>query len=384
MILLLVLLVSSFYLSYQPNLKAQSGSNIVNIPITFHGYSLLLRDSNGSFCVYDGADGAPPDQANAVQADLISQISGTYSGFSYWSAVVIWAIKLPRDLHVQGTVNVRAFISSTFKLSGFFSGGGYGMGLVDIDENNNLVQQFITQGPESIGSNPFTQTPTQYSVNTNVDYVFKAGHALGFAVGLGATAQGFTSTVYFGSSDRNSGASLPIVDSTEFDSFTLGGQSVVVASNSAISNCQFDSASGTIRFTAQLINYTNGFCNVSIPKALMQSPFTITSGSKTYAPTLTENSTYYQLYFTHTRSAIPIQITGTTGGSPTASFPPGSPTASPAGATPPSDSSSSTTSPATKPTPTPVIPEYSVVAVLVVLFATGVFLVLNKKRRLNR
>ena len=270
---------------------------------------------NNSFYAYDGADGAAPTSANAVQANLEAQIAGQRDDWNYWSAIIMWMVKLQSDLHVQGTVNMKAYISSKFKLSGFFSGGGYGMGLVDIDENNLEVKEFITEGPLSIGSNPFTETPTQYSIDTNVDYVFKKGHSIGFTLGLGATTQGFSATVYFGSQDRNSGATLPVEDVAESHNFTAdyNGSThyIAVVSNSAISNCQFDSSTRCIQFTAQGINYTTGYCDVWIPKTLMQAPFTVTSGLQPITATLTENSTYFHLYFTHARSSNPIQITGT-------------------------------------------------------------------------
>jgi hypothetical protein len=412
-IILIVLLASCSLLNDQPNLKAQSSPNIVNVPLTFHDYSLILRDPNGSFCVYDGADGASPVQANAVQTNLVSQISGTYSGFRYWSADIIWATKLTRDLHVQGTVNVRVFISSTFPLSGFFSGGGYAMGLVDIDQNNNEIQEFITQGPQSIGSNPFTQTPTQYSINTNVDYIFKSGHSIGFAIGLGATTQGFTATVYFDSADKNSGATLPIQDTQESYTFNANynglNQNIVVVSNSAISNYQYDSTKTSIQFVANLINYTNGYCNVYIPKTLMQTPFTITSNAHTITPTLTQNSTHYQLYFTHIRNPNPIQIAGTAISStatPTASStsePTGTPTTSPnptatgpETSTQPTNTAEATTHPtassspsaSTKPTITPAIlpniSEYSFIAFIIAIIIIAVFVgILGRKRTTN-
>jgi hypothetical protein len=400
-IILIPILVSCSILNDQPILKAQSSPSIVNVSLIFHGYSLVLRDPNGSFCVYDGADGASPVQTNAVQANLVSQISGTYSGFSYWSADIIWVIKLTRDLHVQGNVNIRAFISSNFPLSGFFSGGGYAMGLVDIDQNNNEIKEFITQGPTSIGSNPFTQTPTQYSINTNVDYVFKSGHSIGFAVGLGATTQGFTATVYFDSANKNSGATLPIQDTQECDTFSANyngvNQNIIVVSNSAISNYQYDSTRTSVQFVANLINYTAGYCNVYIPKTLMQTPFAVTSNAQTITPTITQNSTYYQLYFTHTRSPSPIQITGTaisSAASPTASStsePTGNPTTSPnPTATGPESSTQPTNAPettssspqtSTKPTTAPNIYEHSLIALVIAVIVITVFVGILRNRR---
>ncbi len=364
---MIALLLSCLFIVYSPNIiKAQSSPTIVNLPLTFHDYSLLLKDQNNSLYVYDGADGAPPNQASAAQVNLDAQISGQRDGWNYWSAIAMWVVKLPSDLHVQGTVTMRVYISSTFKLSGLFSGGGYGMGLVDIDENNLEIKEFITEAPYTIGGNPFTSTPTQYSLSVNVDYVFKRGHSIGFAVGLGATVQGFSATVHFGSSDRNSGVTLPVEDLDASYSFTADNNGVAhnikITSTSAISNCQFDSSTTSIQFKAQGINYTTGRCNVYIPKALMQPPFKVTSGLQVIQATVTDSSDYYQLFFNHTRNPEPITITASA--------------ASPQPTTAP-------TQPATmEPTASPPIPELSALTVLLAVFVMTALLafILTKKR----
>jgi hypothetical protein len=387
-LLLAVLFTSCFFLTYQVSVKAQS-SNIANIPLTFHNYSLLLSDSNGSFCVFDGADGAAATSTNAKQVNLVSQISGTQSGFSYWSSSVLWTIKLTSDLHVMGTVNVKAYISSNFVLSGLFSGGGYGFGLVDIDENNNEVQEFITQGPISIGRNPFSASPSEYSLNTKVDYVFKKGHSIGFAVGLGATTQGFTATVYFDSTDKNSGATLPVEDTSQSYNFPVNyndaTHNIAVESNSAIADWHFNSALSSIQFTAQKINYTTGYCNVSIPKTLMQKPFALTQGSHIMSSTLTENLTYYQVYFTNTRSSVPIQIAGT----PISSQPTASPTSAasstPTSSNSPNSTPTKTTGPSSSASSTPIIPELSLVIIALVVVAASIAAIsLYSRRRVNK
>jgi hypothetical protein len=260
------------------------------------------------------------------------------------------------------------------------------MGLVDIDQNNNEVQQFITQGPTSIGSNPFSSSPTQYSLNTNVDYVFKKDHSIGFAVGLGATSQGFTATVYFDSTDKNSGATLPVEVKSQSNSFTADSngtpQNIVVVSDSAISNYEYNSATDSIQFKAQGINFTTGNCKVSIPKTLMQAPFTVTSNSNPITATSTENSTYYQLAFTHTRNSNPIQIIGTSIPQSTTNPTTTTPSSS---ATPETTTTSPvTTSPsATLPDASPQasIPEYKLLAIPIILIvAAGAFAMILKKR----
>ncbi len=309
---MLILVISCLFLVYSPNVNTKAESEVVSLPLTFHGYSIVLRDANNSFCVYDGADGAGPRLANAIAVNLESQITGGQRyGFNYYTAVMMWVIQLPMDLHVKGTVNVRAYISSNYQ--GSILGGGYGMGLVDIDENNVEVKEFITEADYTYG-NPFTSTPKQYSLNTNVDYVFVKGHSIGFAVGLGATTKGFSATVYFDSTDRNSGATLPIVNATENKTFNidLNGttQTVSTTSTTAISNLQFDAPTQTLQFLAQGINYTTGYSTVFVPKVLMQTPFAIIHNSKLITPAVTENSTHYQLDFRHIIDSNKIQIIG--------------------------------------------------------------------------
>jgi hypothetical protein len=368
--LLIVLMSTSVFLVPSPNAAAQTG-NIVNLQLTFHNYSVQLKDSNGSLCVYDGADGSTTP-VNPSQTNVVSEISGTQVVYgmsvSYWSADVIWAIKLPTDLHVDGAVTIKAYISSTSQINGFFSGSGYGMGLVDIDQNNNVMQQFITQAPYTQGGNTFTATPTLYSVSTIVDYTFKAGHYLGFAVGIGATNQGFAGTIYFDSGSYSSGATLPVEDTTSTTSFTVDSNgathNIQIVSDSAISKYQYNAATNSIEFYPQGINYTSGTCKVSVPKTLMQAPFQVTQGTQTLTATATENSSYSTLSFTNTRSADKISIVG----SAQTSTPTGNPTS-------PTSSSSSTGTSLTA-TSTPSVPEIAVIVVIPIFVAASLLLVL--------
>lgn len=306
-------------------------------------------------------------------------------GFNYWSAVVMWVVQLPMDLHVAGTVNVHAYISSTYKLSGLFSGGGYAMGIVDIDEKNNEVKEFITEAPYTIGSNPFTATPTQYSQSVSVDYTFSKGHTIGFVVGLGATTQGFTATVYFGSQDRNSGANLPVMESRETKAVTSDSNLIVVSGNFAIEDLQYTKASRTISFSAQGIDSTTESCSITVPKALMQSPFTISQSSQPITATSTENTTHYQLTFPCNLSNTTIKVTGS---EPTATTSP-SQTAYPSQTiTPTQTNSSSQTIPpmqtTTNPTPTTTVPEYSGIGFILFFALFSILiagLVLKRKRR---
>lgn len=370
LILPILLLVSCFFIM-DLQVAAQTNPQIVNLSLTFHPYAIILNDPNGSFCVYDGADGLAASSSIPTQVNLVSQISGqqTVYGISvnYWSAVMIWAVKLPKDLHVDGTVNIKAYISSDFPISGLMSGSGYGMGLVDIDENNNEVQEFVTQAPYSIGSNAFSPTPQQYSVSTDVDYVFKAGHSIGFAVGIGATAQGFTASVYFGSEDKPSGATLPVVDTIDNYSFTVDSQTVSILSDSVISDFQYDSTGKYLQFKSQLISYTTGYCNLTIPKTLIQSPFTVTSGSQGLTSTLIETQNSYILSFTHVRDIDPIVVTGESA----------NPTSTPVQT--PDITEPTNQSPIPTNGPTPEIAELSFIALLAIVFGTTIAVIYKKR-----
>ena len=302
--------------SYVPGAHAQSTSGTIVENLTFHNYSLTQKAANNSLFVYDGADASGPKLTSAFQTTLSSQIMGTRSGFTYWDAVIIWTVKLQKDVHVLGNVDVRAYISSTFGLSGLFNGGGYGMGIVDIDENGNDIKEFTTEAPYTIGSNPFTGTPKAYALSVSVDYVFKKGHYIGFYVGAGATVQGFTFTVYFDSPDRNSGASLPIenqADTSEFGAVWEGKPYEIVAvSNFSLSNFGFNQPEKQISFDALGIRGTSGYCRVGIPKTLLGGPFKVLIDSQQITPTVTENTTHSIIYFTYTHSSDTIKIVGTT------------------------------------------------------------------------
>jgi len=385
MLLICVLFVN------EPCTKAQSNLNVINIPLAFHPCSLILNEANGSFCLYEGVNGLEASGNNPTQINLIAQIYGqqTLFGMSidYWSAIIIWAMRVPKDLHVYGAVNIKAYISSNFEISGFTSGSGYSMGLVDIDENNNTVKQFISEeAPYSIGGNIFTPTPQKYNIEINTDYVFKAGHAIGFAVGFGATAQGFTASVYFDSADKPSGATLPIVDTTESYDFTADSQTIKIQSNSAIADYNYDSTQKAIQFMAKLIDYTQGYLTITIPKTLMQPPFLVSSGSQQITPTLTETQTSYQISFTHTRSSNPIQITGNSINNPT---PTPTPLETPEPTLSPNPTSAFTPTPTTTDNnpangPTLTIPELLAIAIIAVSAATVISLIIYKKKRTDR
>jgi hypothetical protein len=261
------------------------------------------------------------------------------------------------------------------------------MGLADIDENENVVQQFMPEAPYVIGDNIFTSTPQLYSLDVNIDYVFRAGHTIGFAVGCGATEQGFTASVFFDSSDKPSGATLPVVDATESYDFPANSQIIKIVSNSVISDYNYVPSERTIQFTAKLIDYTIGRCNITIPKNLMHSPFSVTIGFQQVTPILTETQESYQVSFTHTRTSNPIQVTGNTPdtSTPTASTHPTTPapTLSPNPTSTPVTPAPTVTG--TSPTGDPTLSIAELLSIATIASAVAaLFLVIHKKKLMSR
>ena len=87
---------------------------------------------------------------------------------------------------------------------------------------------------------------------------------------------------------------------------------VSVESNSTVSNFAFNQPDKEISFNVTGPDGTIGFCNVTIPKALLYGePWTVLIDGALVSPTITENATHDCLYFTYTHSTHTIQIIGT-------------------------------------------------------------------------
>jgi hypothetical protein len=87
---------------------------------------------------------------------------------------------------------------------------------------------------------------------------------------------------------------------------------VSVESNSTVSNFTFNQPDKEISFNVTGSDGTIGFCNVTIPKALLYGePWTVLIDGALVPATITENETHSFLYFTYTHSTHKIQIIGT-------------------------------------------------------------------------
>jgi hypothetical protein len=315
-LILSVLVALSPAESYAQGDSLQNGSDsVLNVQIKFHYYSLIEKAEDGSSFVYDGADGYGPKLANGFVTTLNCQTYGKRDGWDYWSGSLMWTLKLKEDVHVKGDVQIKAYISSKFEGFGFFDGGGYGMGLVDLDENRNDVTAFPVEGSGGLG-NPFNESPELYALNVAVNHIFKSGHYIGFFVGAGATIKGYTFNVHFDSPTTPSGVTLPIEDEPKTFGFDAVGEGstykIVAESDSYLSNFGFNQLEKQISFSASGIRGTAGYCSVWIPRTLFESPFKILIDSQQTTPTETENSTHSCIYFTYTNDVNVIKIAGKT------------------------------------------------------------------------
>jgi hypothetical protein len=86
---------------------------------------------------------------------------------------------------------------------------------------------------------------------------------------------------------------------------------VSVESNSTVTDFAFSQPDKEISFDVTGSADIIGFCNVTIPKALLYGPWVVLIDGASVLPMMTENATHGCLYFTYTHSTHAIQIIGT-------------------------------------------------------------------------
>jgi outer membrane protein assembly factor BamB len=131
-------------------------------------------------------------------------------------------------------------------------------------------------------------------------------------VGDSSPAIGSDGTIYVGSWSNLYAAGLGPTLYTF--SIVWGEETFVVSveSNSTVSNFAFNQPGKEISFNVTGFAGTIGFCNVTIPKALLYGePWTVLIDGASVPPTITENATHTCLYFTYTHSTHEGQIIGT-------------------------------------------------------------------------
>jgi parallel beta-helix repeat protein len=89
---------------------------------------------------------------------------------------------------------------------------------------------------------------------------------------------------------------------------------VVTFSNSTIASIKFNQTDKQISFKVTGPPGTDGFCNVTIPKELLNSPlenWTVTINGEKVTPMIAENATHTFIYLTFTHSSKTVEIEGT-------------------------------------------------------------------------
>lgn len=85
---------------------------------------------------------------------------------------------------------------------------------------------------------------------------------------------------------------------------------VVIVGNSTISNFVFAAAAQSISFAVSATSGSSGFCNVSVPEALLGPPYTVKIDNITVAAVVSSNGTHSFIHLSYTHSAHTIEIVG--------------------------------------------------------------------------
>ena len=83
-------------------------------------------------------------------------------------------------------------------------------------------------------------------------------------------------------------------------------------SNSAVSDFSINQPAKMISFNITGVSGTSGFCNLTMPRALMGEPYAVRVDGSPVSPVVTSNSTHTSLYFTYIHSAHLVEIVGAT------------------------------------------------------------------------
>ena len=86
---------------------------------------------------------------------------------------------------------------------------------------------------------------------------------------------------------------------------------VSVSTNSTVTNFAFNQTAKTESFEIAGTNGTKGFCNVTIPKELLNGDFSLWIDYSPVSFTITENSTHSSLHFNYTHTVHKVRIVGT-------------------------------------------------------------------------
>jgi len=104
------------------------------------------------------------------------------------------------------------------------------------------------------------------------------------------------------------------VVTTTSHSVSIDGQLfyVITVGNSTISNFIFNSTAKSISFSVSASTGSTGFCNVTIPEALLGPPYTVKMDNIQTEPVISSNGTHTVIHLSYTHSVHTIKIVGST------------------------------------------------------------------------
>jgi parallel beta-helix repeat protein len=224
----------------------------------------------------------------------------------------------------------------------YITNNGHGIWLYD-SSNNNIVGNYIAtnRNGTSIMLSPFMPTSSNnliyhnsYINNTKQIYIVPPGFAIPDAInnwdngvegnywsdyaGVDNNGDGLGDSPYV--IDANNQDNYPLVASiiSPIYGFDAGiwewiQYNLYVVSNSTVSDFSFNHENTLIQFNVEGETETTGFCNVTIPKDLLETEdkWTVLVDGASVTPTVNEDKTNTYLYFTYNHSSKIVEIIGT-------------------------------------------------------------------------
>jgi hypothetical protein len=212
-------------------------------------------------------------------------------------------VEIPNSVYDSETKTATIFLPSDslrYEVAGTGT-GTYGIEITSI-ENGQIITFTATNIPTS------ANTIHQYTV----DWTALSLGEEGVTVQVDSEGDGVFEHTFTSDSELTQSEFLA---QTAYTFLIVWGEEtfvVSVESNSTVSNFAFNQPDQEISFNVTGEAGTIGFCNVTIPKALLHGePWTVLIDGVSVLPTITENATHSCLYFTYTHSTHEIQIIGT-------------------------------------------------------------------------
>lgn len=173
----------------------------------FRDNSVLYSNDNSSLTVVAEASFEPPNSSVNKATLVAANIRNATTPLgTIWVGSVSWVSQpFAQFQELHGAVTITAWLSSDDSPPPL---SGIGAGITIIDSQNNIVGQAVYSYSFSQGSVLTNQTKS-YEFKVNIDRSVQPNERIVFAVGLGATRQGWKMNVYSDSLQYPSRAEMP-------------------------------------------------------------------------------------------------------------------------------------------------------------------------------